>query len=300
MEKRSKQKTKPAPELEAFTNARGRPSVFLFLSESLDLKHVIRLRSALGDQKFENLDLVIHSGGGSIHAAYQVVELLRLHAEHVHACVPLYAKSAATLLCLGAEDIVVDELAELGPLDTQIYEEKKGGKMEFTSALNPFKTLEQLRKFSLETLDIAVKMIAMRSHMDLDECLKHAIEFVRGTTGPLFTQLDPEKLGAYSRALAVGTEYGARVLHRSTSWDADKCTDILEKLVHGYPSHDYIIDYHELREMGFNVSLFSESERAAVRSLFGVITTGRTVVDLVLPPKERQQRQAAETEVKTS
>ena len=143
--------------------------MFLFLSESLDLKHVIRLRSALGDQKFEDLDLVIHSGGGSIHAAYQVVELLRLHAEHVHACVPLYAKSAATLLCLGAEDIVVDELAELGPLDTQIYEEKKGDKMEFTSALNPFKTLEQLRKFSLETLDIAVKMIAMRSHMDLDE-----------------------------------------------------------------------------------------------------------------------------------
>ena len=55
--------------------------------------------------------------------------------------------------------------------------------------------------------------------MDLDECLKHAIEFVRGTTGPLFTQLNAEKLGEYNRALAVGTEYGERLLRRFTAWD---------------------------------------------------------------------------------
>lgn len=212
-----KQVASKVPELAAFATVRKRPAVFLFLTESLDFQHVVRLRTALGDTKFEALDLVIHSGGGSIHAAYQVIELLRLHSECIHACVPLYAKSAATLLCLGADDICVDELAQLGPLDTQIYEEKKGGKGEFTSALNPFKALEQLQKFSLETLDIAVKMIAMRSGMDLDECLKHAIEFVRGTTGPLFTQLNPEKLGEYNRALAVGTEYGDRLLRRFTT-----------------------------------------------------------------------------------
>ena len=278
-----------------FATARGRPSAFLFLTESLGLVHVARLRSFLDNQSFEELDLVINSGGGSIHAAYQVVELLRLHADRIYACVPFYAKSAATLLCLGADQIFVDELAQLGPLDTQIYEEKKGGKGEFTSALNPFKTLEQLQKFSLETLDTAVEMIAVRSGMDLDECLKHAIEFVRGTTGPLFTQLDPKKLGEYSRELAVGSEYGERLLRRfGPSWDNEKRAEILEKLVHGYPSHEYIIDYHELKELGFDVNLFSGSERAAAQKVFETWNDEERIVELVIPKKMTEGQEEPE------
>lgn len=295
-----KEDKKPAPELVTFVEARGRPGVFLFIVESLELQHVIHLRQVLGAQQFEDVDLVINSGGGSIHAAYQIIELLRLHTKRINACVPFYAKSAATLLCVGADAIVVDELAQLGPLDTQILEEKKGGKAEFTSALNPFKTLEQLQKFSLETLDIAVKMIATRSGMDLDDCLKHAIEFVRATTGPLFTQLNPEKLGEYSRALSVGTEYGARLLRRFTSWDDEKRAAVLEKLVHGYPSHDYIIDYHELQEMGFDAKLFSDAERSAVQGLFKQIAADKTLVELVLPAKQSVEQQVPVAEVASS
>ena len=286
------EKNSSEPELIAFTNARGRPAVFLFLPESLDLRNVVQLREVLGAQEFEELDLVINSGGGDIHAAYQMIELLRLHTKRLYACIPFYAKSAATLLCIGADAIFVDELAQLGPLDTQIYEEKKGGRAEFTSALNPFKTLEQLQKFSLETLDITVKMLVRRSGMDLDECLKHAIDFVRGTTGSLFTQLNPEKLGEFSRALSVGTEYGERLLRRFTSWDKEKRTRILEKLVHGYPSHDYVIDYHELKEIGFNVKLFSESEHSAVQGLFKYMSARdrETVVDLVSPVEKPEEK----------
>ena len=295
------QKDEISSALEDFTNARRRPSVFLLIAESLNLKHVFQLRSALGNQNFEELDLVINSGGGNIHAAYQIIELLRLHAKRIYACVPFYAKSAATLLCLGADKIFLDELAQLGPLDTQIYEEEKSGKGEFTSALNPFKTLEQLRGFSLETLDLAVQRIVTRSGMGLDECLKHAIDFVRGTTGPLFTKLDPEKLGKYSRTLEVGSEYGERLLRRFTSWDDERRAEILEKLVHGYPSHDYIIDYHELKEMGFDVNLFSEPDRVAAQTVLDAWEAWdhHTVVNLVVP-KNTSPEQQADPEVSTS
>ena len=296
MNAQRRQTKRSVQELSAYANVREHPAVFLLLTEPLALKHVFRLRSALGDDTFQDLDIVIHSSGGDIHAAYQIVELLRLHTERLHACVPFYAKSAATLLCLGSDDIFVDELAQLGPLDTQIYEERKGGGGEFTSALNPFKALEQLQSFSLETLDVAVRMIAMRSNMDLDECLKHAIEFVRGTTGPLFTQIKPEKLGEYNRALAVGTEYGERLLRRFTTWDDKKRTQVLEKLVHGYPSHEYIIDYHELKEIGFSVSMFSEPERVAVRNLFKILDSS-AIVELVLPVEGKSRdRQSADQE----
>ena len=268
----------PLAELQAFATLRGRPAVFLFLRESLALPHLLSLQSELGDREFEEVDLVIHSGGGDINIAYQMVELIRLHTQRLFACVPLYAKSAATLLCLGADEIFLDKLAELGPLDTQVYEEKKGGTGDFVSALNPFKTLEQLQAYSLQALDRCVMMLVARSSLDVDECIRHAIRFSVGTTGPLFAKLNPEKLGEYSRALAVGSEYGDRLLRRFSTWDDEKRSWVVEKLVHGYPSHDYIIDYHELDELGFTVKLFEDAERTAIRtaSLAVLQATGGT------------------------
>jgi hypothetical protein len=280
---------KVAPELQEYVDARGFPAVFLFLAEALDLQHVFQIRSCLSDSHFDELDLVVNSYGGSIHAAYQIVEVLRLHADRLNVCVPLLAKSAATLLCLGADAIVVDELAQLGPLDTQLEEEKKAGKKQLTSALNPFKTLEQLQRNSLETLDLAVKMMATRSSMGLHDCLKYGIEFVRVTTGSLFTQLDPEKLGEYSRALSVGADYGHRLLRRFSGWDVEKRKRVVEKLVHGYPSHDYIIDYHELKEIGFNVSLFDAEVKPAVLGLYKHLAGEDTVVACAEPSPPQQE-----------
>lgn len=270
-------------EIQKFVDIRKRPAVIFFLRDSLALHHVVRLRGLLRKNSFEELDILINSGGGSINAAYQIVQLLRMHTKRMTACVPFLAKSAATLICIGADEILLDELSQLGPLDTQIYEEKKGGKGEYNSALNPFKTLEQLQKFSIETLDIAVKMVLARSGLDLEDCLKHAIEFVGVTTGPLFSKLDPDKLGEYTRALAVGTEYGQRILKRFKKWDDDKIDNVLEKLVHGYPSHDYIIDYNELNEIGFDAKLLNEDEENASSALFPLILRDKDYIELVCP-----------------
>ena len=300
--KRPNAEDKPIAELQAFATRRGRPAVFLFLRESLSLAHLLRLQSVLGDRKFEEVDLVIHSGGGDINVAYQMVELIRLHADRLFACVPLYAKSAATLLCLGADEICLDKLAQLGPLDTQVYEEQKGGKGNFASALNPFKTLEQLQMFSLEALNTSVEMIYRRYRLDLDECIQHAINFVSGTMGPLFSRLNPEKLGEYSRALAIVSEYGDRLLRRYSSWDVEKRTYVVDKLVHGYPSHNYIIDYHELEELGFSVQLSEGVERktmqdaliACVRTIEADETSDWLVL-LVEPEKPVGKRGTKET-----
>ena len=120
------EKKETFPELQAFANARKLPAIFIFLlNESIDFVHSISLRELLGDRNFEELDLVINSVGGRINAAYQIVQILRLHTKKLNVCVPFYAMSAATLICIGGDTIVVDELAQLGPLDTQIREKRK-------------------------------------------------------------------------------------------------------------------------------------------------------------------------------
>ena len=297
----------PLADMQAFATLRGRPAVFLVLYEPLGMSHLFRLRTVLGDRQFEEIDLVIDSGGGDINVAYQMVELIRLHTKRLFACVPLYAKSAATLLCLGADEIFLDKMAQLGPLDTQVYEEKKGGKGNFTSALNPFKALEQAHSFSLDALDTSARMIARSSGLDLDESIRHAINFVVGTTGPLFSRLDPEKLGEYSRALAVGSEYGNRLLRRFTDWDDRRRSFVVDKLVHGYPSHDYVIDYHELEELGFKVQLFEGGERDAIQTALDaavdIAKEGEqfnSLLHLVEPAKPTRRTQGKEPKEKAS
>jgi len=251
------------------STARQSAILSLVLSNtSLSPAHLLKVQKCLEGKSFPVLDVVLHSGGGDINATYQIAELLRNHSKKFNVLVPLYAKSAATLLALAADEIVMGELAELGPLDTQILERQKGGR-KYGSALNPFKSLEQLQSFSLETLDVTVKLLLNRAALTVDEAIGHSIDFAASVSNPLYAKLDIEKLGEYSRALAVGKEYGERLLRRYTKWkDKDEeRADVLDKLVRGYPSHDYIIDCKEFKELGFDVRYPTDAER----ELFDVI-----------------------------
>lgn len=66
------------------------------------------------------LDLVIHSPGGSPQAAEQMVNYLRAKFNYIRVLVPLQAKSAATMIALGCDEIVLGLHSELGPIDPQI------------------------------------------------------------------------------------------------------------------------------------------------------------------------------------
>lgn len=230
-------------------------------NEPLLTQHLLEVQRFICGKTCKNLDVVLHSGGGDINASYQIIELLRRHCEYMTTVVPIYAKSAASLFVLGGNEIVMGEFAQLGPLDTQIVEREKGER-KYTSALNPFKTLEELQRFALGTLDVTVKLLLTRADLSIDEAIKHGIDLASRISTPLFAQLNAEKVGEYSRALAVGKEYGERLLRRYTKWQNAKERDaILEKLIRGYPSHDYIVDYRELKELGFDVKLPSNDEK---------------------------------------
>jgi hypothetical protein len=67
-----------------------------------------------------DLDLIIHSPGGSAEAAEQMLNYLRTQFDNIRCIVPLQAKSAATMLALGGDEIVMGLHSELGPIDPQI------------------------------------------------------------------------------------------------------------------------------------------------------------------------------------
>jgi hypothetical protein len=65
-------------------------------------------------------DIFLHSPGGSAEATESIVKILRSKFETVRFIVTGAAKSAATMLALSGDKILMDAAAELGPIDPQV------------------------------------------------------------------------------------------------------------------------------------------------------------------------------------
>jgi serine dehydrogenase proteinase len=89
-------------------------------SVSLALSDIAGFMEACTKTKSRELDLVIHSPGGEADAVEQISEYLRTQFDHIRAIVPVAAMSAATMLALAADEIVMGAHSQLGPIDPQI------------------------------------------------------------------------------------------------------------------------------------------------------------------------------------
>lgn len=87
---------------------------------------------AVGDS--DHLDLMLNSPGGVGEVAEKLVEMCRSRCRgEFRVIVPNFAKSAATMIALGADAIVMAaDRSELGPIDPQ-YEIQIGGQLQMVS-----------------------------------------------------------------------------------------------------------------------------------------------------------------------
>lgn len=74
---------------------------------------------AVSNVRERELDLILHSPGGSAEAAESIVEYLRQRFDHIRVIVPVSAMSAATMIALGADEVVMGQHSQLGPIDPQ-------------------------------------------------------------------------------------------------------------------------------------------------------------------------------------
>jgi len=68
------------------------------------------------------IDLVVHTPGGLVLSTEQIALALKRHKAKVTIFVPHYAMSGGTLICLAADEVIMDENAVLGPVDPQLGE----------------------------------------------------------------------------------------------------------------------------------------------------------------------------------
>jgi len=101
------------------------------------------------------IDLIVHTPGGLVLAAEQIAHALHRHPARVTVFVPHYAMSGGTLICLAADEIVMDENAVLGPVDPQLGQQPAASILKVLER----KPVDKIDDDTLIMADVAEKAI---------------------------------------------------------------------------------------------------------------------------------------------
>jgi hypothetical protein len=184
-----------------------------------------------------------------------MVVFFRLRCNTLRVFVPDYAKSAATLLALGADELWMSDTAEIGPLDAQIQDPRDPDKN--ISALDEFRAVDYLRTHSFEIVNEFSKLLGRTTSLSTKERLQLAIQYTTQLMAPIYSNVDPIHFGGSHRSVDVSVEYGKRVMARYSysNWSEKRIMDLVRKLTWDYPSHIFVIDFAEAEELGLRAKL---------------------------------------------
>ncbi len=188
--------------------------------ESINIPTVYRLNKILRTLgKQDRLDLFIESGGGDIDAAAKIIKLLREHCNFLAVLIPFFAKSAASLIALNADEIILTKAGELGPIDPQVKDPVSG--------------------------------LWIPAHS-----IKQALDFIEKQEDPLVKvtltdKLSPLLLGAFRDAQDAVQQY---VEEECEKFNEEIKHEIIETFTQKYLSHGYPITRDKCKELGLPVT----------------------------------------------
>jgi hypothetical protein len=184
----------------------------------------------------KKISLLLYTVGGEIIAAWSLVKLLREFCDDLEVILPSKCYSAGTLICLGADRVVMAKQSCLGPIDPSI-----------NGPLNPKvigPTGEQSLPLSVE--DVAGYMELAISEGRVPES-GLANVFLK-----LASDVHPLALGRVKRARKQIQDLAEKLLVRHMH-DRELREKIIKVLCLEAGSHDYAIYRTEARELGLNI-----------------------------------------------
>lgn len=211
--------------------------------------------------------MLLHSPGGQAEEAYKIVRLFQRRTDKFKTIVPCYAKSAATIMALGGQTIVMGLDAEIGPLDVQILNPDQG---EYDSALNAVQSLERLNAYALTALDQFMLLLVQRLRKKPDAILSLASEYATNMIRPLVEKIDSINLTKKSRELKVAEDYAVRLM-KEAGYQFNTAKQIAGALVERYSTHGFVIDRTESKSnptLGVGLGIKVTEPSAAVELVF--------------------------------
>ena len=184
----------------------------------------------------EKIDLFLCSNGGVGTVSWRIVSLLREYAKGFNVIVPYRAYSAATMIALGADEILMHPFGELGPIDPTVS--------------NEFNPIEQGRRLGISVEDVKAYVTFIKSTVGItheDELIK-AIEI-------LATKVHPLALGNVERFISQSRMIARKILRTHMKESAGHIIDeIVENMASKLYFHGHPINRQEARtDLGLKV-----------------------------------------------
>jgi hypothetical protein len=194
---------------------------------------------SLPQRPIPKLDIFLCSNGGNGVLPWRLISLFREFAEIVCVLLPYRAYSAATMLALGADEIVMHPFAEMGPIDPTV-----------SNDYNPIDQQTQQRLgISVEDVKAYVAFIKETVGIRHEDELIKAIEILANKVHPL-------ALGNVERFIAQSRMIARKILktHMSDEANKHKIDEIIDTLASKLYFHGHPINRREARdELGLKV-----------------------------------------------
>jgi len=200
------------------------------------------------------LDLFLYSRGGDMMLPWPLVTTLRSLFTSFRVLLPFKAHSAATIISLGADEIVMTPIAQLTPIEPTV-----------TTSFNPTDPTSQGKRLGINVEDVAAYFEFVRDRAGIDSEGGHTAALTE-----LTRNVSPISLGHIHRFHKLARVQAEKLLSLHMKEDADKPTidAIANSLVTDLFAHEYRIGREEARSIGLKAVDASEKEERAIWDLF--------------------------------
>ena len=186
--------------------------------------------------KVQNIDLFLYSAGGDTMVPWRLVSMIREYCEKFSVLVPYKAHSAATMISLGADEIVMSDLSEISPIDPST-----------ANVFNPQDPQNPQNKITISVedvmayFDLAKNKFGIKNDAELAAIFNKFVE-----SNP---QIHPLALGNVNRTHNLIRMLAKRLLksHRSPMRE-EEIEKVVDYFTEKLYSHQYFIGRKEAKE----------------------------------------------------
>src|SRR3989339_1553807 len=186
--------------------------------------------------KVENIDLFLYSTGGDTMVPWRLVSMIREYCNKFSVLVPYKAHSAATMIALGSDEIVMSNLSELSPIDPST-----ANVFNPTDPANPQNKVPISVEDVMAYFELAKNKFGIKNDEDLSKIFMKFVE-----SNP---QIHPLALGNVNRIHNLIRILAKRLLksHKSAMRE-EEIEKVVDYFTEKLYSHQYFVGRKEAKE----------------------------------------------------
>lgn len=205
----------------------------------------------------QKIDLFLYTAGGISVAGWGLVHIIREFCKNFAVLIPYRALSCGTLICLGADEIIMGRLGQLGPIDPSTHN-------PFNPPVpgvppSPQHTLPINVEDIVSFIELAKREIGLKGSSGLSVVLENLSKM---------NPCAPLALGAAYRVRPQIVKLATGLLQLHMAAKQKETKQIVDLLAKQLGSHDYLIGRKEAKEVGLKIKTASDELESLMWELY--------------------------------